>query len=73
MWIPAGFAHGFLVLSDHAEVTYKLSDFWAPEHERSIIWNDAELAIAWPLDGTPPILSAKDQAGKRLAEAELYP
>jgi dTDP-4-dehydrorhamnose 3,5-epimerase len=71
MWIPPGFAHGFLVLSESAEVVYKLSDFWAPEHERSIVWNDPELAIAWPLSGEP-IVSAKDHAGKRLAEAEPF-
>jgi dTDP-4-dehydrorhamnose 3,5-epimerase len=69
-WIPAGFAHGFLALSA-AEVLYKLTDFWAPEHERTILWNDPQLAIAWPLDG-PPILSEKDGKGARLAHAELY-
>jgi dTDP-4-dehydrorhamnose 3,5-epimerase len=71
MWIPAGFAHGFLVLSDWAEVLYKLSDFWAPEHERCVRWDDPDIGIRWPLEGAP-ILSAKDQAGKRLAEAELF-
>ena len=61
----------FVVLSDFAEVLYKNTDFYAPEHERSILWNDADLAIQWPDVGTP-ILSAKDQAGKPLREAELF-
>ncbi len=71
LWIPPGFAHGFLVLTEFAEFLYKTTDYWAPQHERSIAWNDPDLAIAWPLDGEP-ILSAKDRAGKRLADAELY-
>ena len=71
MWIPEGFAHGFLVLSDFAEFLYKTTDYWAPEYERTILWNDPELAIAWPLAGEP-ILAAKDRAGKRLSEAEAY-
>jgi dTDP-4-dehydrorhamnose 3,5-epimerase len=72
MWVPPGFAHGFLVVSDAAEVLYKATDYYAPEHERTIAWNDPELAIAWPLAG-PPMLSAKDAAGKRLRDAEAYP
>jgi dTDP-4-dehydrorhamnose 3,5-epimerase len=72
MWIPAGFAHGFLVLSEAADVQYKTTDYYAPEHERTIAWNDPELAIAWPLAGTP-ILSAKDATGTRLRDAEVYP
>jgi len=71
-WIPAGFAHGYLVLSDFAEVLYKATDYYAPEHERSIAWNDPDLAIAWPLTGAP-VLSAKDAAGARFRDAEVYP
>ncbi|MBI3711784.1 MAG: dTDP-4-dehydrorhamnose 3,5-epimerase [Burkholderiales bacterium] len=71
MWIPEGFAHGFLVLSDSAEFLYKTTDYWAPEHERCIVWNDPQLAIDWPLQGTPS-LSAKDQLGRLLAEAETF-
>lgn len=72
LYIPPGFAHGFLVLSEWAEVLYKTTDFWAPEHERCIIWNDKDLRINWPLTGQP-ILSAKDSAGVSFAEAELFP
>ena len=71
LWIPAGFAHGFLVVSERAEVLYKTTDYYAPEHERSIAWNDPELAIDWPLAGEP-LLSAKDAAGTRLREAEVF-
>jgi dTDP-4-dehydrorhamnose 3,5-epimerase len=62
LWIPPGLAHGFLVTSDSADVLYKTTDYWAPEHERTILWSDPTLAIQWPLAG-PPILSAKDQTG----------
>ena len=72
MWVPPGFAHGFLVVSEAAEVLYKATDYYAPEHERTIAWNDPELAIAWPLAGEP-VLSAKDAAGQRLRDAEVYP
>ena len=72
LWVPAGFAHGFLVVSDVAEVLYKTTDYYAPQHERSILWNDPDLAIAWPLD-SEPILSAKDQAGKPFKDAEIFP
>lgn len=72
LWIPKGFAHGFVVLSDSAEFLYKTTDYWAPEHERSIIWNDPDLAIDWQLGGATPLLSAKDQAGKLLREAETF-
>jgi dTDP-4-dehydrorhamnose 3,5-epimerase len=68
LWIPPGFAHGFLVLSEHAEFLYKTTDYYAPELERCILWNDPTLAINWPLDGVP-ILSAKDGAGMAFAEA----
>jgi dTDP-4-dehydrorhamnose 3,5-epimerase len=71
-WIPPGFAHGFLVLSEVAEFLYKATDYWAPEHERCIAWNDPELAINWPLQGEP-ILSAKDKLGQALKNAELFP
>ncbi|MDY0041965.1 MAG: dTDP-4-dehydrorhamnose 3,5-epimerase [Desulforhabdus sp.] len=71
LYIPPGFAHGFLVLSDWSEVLYKTTDFWAPEHERCILWNDEDLNITWPVSGEP-ILSAKDSAGVSFAEAELF-
>lgn len=71
MWIPAGFAHGFATLSDHAEVIYKATDYYAPEHERTIIWNDPTLAIAWPLTGEAR-LSMKDQQGARFDAAEVF-
>lgn len=70
-WIPPGFAHGFQVLSDHAEFLYKTTDYYAPEFERCLLWNDPALAIAWPLDGAP-LLSAKDQTGLPLAECEVF-
>jgi dTDP-4-dehydrorhamnose 3,5-epimerase len=70
-WIPPGFAHGFLVLGEFAEVVYKTTTYWAPEHERAILWNDPAIGIDWPLD-RPPQLSGKDQAGKLLAEAEVF-
>jgi dTDP-4-dehydrorhamnose 3,5-epimerase len=70
-WVPPGFAHGFLVLSETAEFLYKTTDYYAPEHERSLLWNDPALGIAWGLHGEP-ILSAKDRAGVPLADAEVY-
>lgn len=70
-WMPEGFAHGFLVLSDSAEFLYKTTDYWQPEHERCIRWDDPTLAIDWQLQGEP-MLSAKDAQGKRLADAELF-
>ena len=72
LWIPPGFAHGFVVLSESAEFLYKTTDYWAPEFERCILWNDAELAIDWKLGDAAPLLSAKDQAGKPLREAEVF-
>ena len=72
LWIPPGFAHGFLVLSEFAEVAYKATELYAPAHERSVLWNDPAIGILWPLEGEP-ILSAKDQAGTPLADAETYP
>jgi dTDP-4-dehydrorhamnose 3,5-epimerase len=71
LWIPPGFAHGFLVLSDSAEFLYKTTDYYAPQFERSIAWNDASIGIEWPLDNEPQ-LSAKDQAGVTLSQAELF-
>jgi dTDP-4-dehydrorhamnose 3,5-epimerase len=70
-WVPTGFAHGFLVTSDHAEVQYKTTDYYAPEHERCIAWNDRDLAIDWPLRGEP-VLSRKDQSGLPFKQAELF-
>ncbi len=70
-WIPPGFAHGFLVLSEHAEVLYKTTDYWAPQFERTIIWNDASLGITWPIQGDPQ-LSAKDMAGITIDRAEVF-
>ena len=72
MWVPPGFAHGFVVISDSAECLYKTTDYWAPEHERALLWNDPALAIDWPLAG-PPMLSGKDSMGKLLADAEAFP
>lgn len=71
MWVPAGFAHGFLVTSESADFLYKTTDYYAPEHERCIAWNDPAIGIEWPLDGAP-VLSAKDQQGVPLARAEVF-
>ena len=71
MWIPPGLAHGFSVISDWADFLYKTTDYWAPQHERTLLWNDPALGIAWPLAGEP-VLAPKDRAGKRLAEAEVF-
>jgi dTDP-4-dehydrorhamnose 3,5-epimerase len=71
LWVPPGFAHGFLALSELVDFLYKTTDYWYPEHERTLLWNDAALAIAWPLSGAP-ILAAKDAAGTPLAAAALY-
>jgi dTDP-4-dehydrorhamnose 3,5-epimerase len=71
MWIPPGFAHGFLTLSEIADVLYKASDYYTPDCERTIAWDDPEIAIAWPLDGSP-LLSAKDSAAPTLAQAETF-
>jgi dTDP-4-dehydrorhamnose 3,5-epimerase len=72
LWVPAGFAHGFLVLSDSADFLYKTTDYYAPEDERCVTWNDPDIGIRWPLEGQP-ILAAKDQAGVRLKQAEVFP
>lgn len=71
LWVPEGFAHGFVVLSEAAEFLYKTTDYYAPEHERCVRWDDATLAIQWPA-GIQPILSAKDAQGKALSEAEAF-
>lgn len=71
MWVPAGFAHGFVVTSDSADFLYKTTDYYAPEHERSIAWNDPAIGIEWPLTGAP-VLSAKDSNACSLADAEMY-
>ncbi len=71
LWIPPGFAHGFVTLSDHAEFLYKTTDYWYPEHERSLLWNDPTVAIEWPLD-VPPQLAAKDLSGLPWADAAKF-
>lgn len=71
LWIPGGFAHGFLVLSDAAEVLYKATDYYAPEHERCIRWDDPDIGIDWPIDATP-IVSEKDEAGGRFRTADVF-
>jgi dTDP-4-dehydrorhamnose 3,5-epimerase len=70
-WIPPGFAHGFLVVSDYAEFLYKTTDYWHPQHERSVLWSDPDIGIWWPLDAAP-VLAAKDAQGARLRDAELF-
>lgn len=72
LWIPPGFAHGFFVMTDTAEFLYKTTDYYAPTHERCIVWNDEKLGIAWPDIGVSPILSKKDAEGCRLSEADLF-
>jgi len=71
LWIPAGFAHGFLVISKQAQVLYKATDYYSPEHERTLMWNDPDLKIAWDVEGEP-IVSAKDQRGVVLRDAETF-
>jgi dTDP-4-dehydrorhamnose 3,5-epimerase len=72
LWVPPGFAHAYLVLSNAADFLYKTTDYWAPQHERCLIWNDATVGVDWPLGGASPILSAKDQQGTPLAQAQTY-
>jgi dTDP-4-dehydrorhamnose 3,5-epimerase len=72
LWVPEGFAHGFLVLSDMAQFLYKTTDYYAPQHERTLLWNDATIGVTWPLDGEP-VLKPKDAAGTPLASAETFP
>jgi dTDP-4-dehydrorhamnose 3,5-epimerase len=71
LWVPEGFAHGFVVLSEHAEFLYKTTDFYAPEHERCLRWDDPDVGIGWPA-GLTPVLSAKDQAGVALRDADVF-
>ena len=71
-WVPPGFAHGFVVVSDYAEVLYKTTDYYAPEHERTLAWNDRSVDVLWPFEGEP-MMSDKDRRGKPFAEAETYP
>ncbi|GJH35688.1 dTDP-4-dehydrorhamnose 3,5-epimerase [Paraburkholderia azotifigens] len=71
LWVPPGFAHGFVVLSESAQFLYKTTDYWYQAHERSIVWNDPDIGIEWPID-FEPLLAAKDAAGKRLSEAEVF-
>lgn len=71
-WVPEGFAHGFLVLSERAEFLYKTTNYYYPQYEKTILWNDADLGIDWPLE-TPPILSPKDQAGQPFKSVEVFP
>lgn len=71
LWVPPGFAHGFVVLSDSAQFLYKTTDYWFPEFERTLLWNDPEIGIDWPIE-FEPLLAAKDAAGKRLSEAETF-
>ena len=71
LWVPPGFAHGFLVLSETADFLYKTTDYWYPEHERSLLWNDPAIGIEWPLGDLSPVLAAKDAAAAPLARAEL--
>lgn len=72
LWVPPGFAHGFVVTSETADFLYKTTDYYAPEYERCVAWNDPDIGIQWPLDGAPA-LSAKDQQGVSLVQAEVYP
>ena len=73
LWVPPGFAHGFYVLSDHADFLYKTTDYYFPEHERSLSWNDPAIAISWPLEqGTEPVVSEKDKNAAKLAQAEVF-
>lgn len=72
LWVPEGFAHAFMTLSDHAEFLYKTTDYWAPQHERCIAWDDPEIAIDWPMANGAPVLSAKDSAGSALKDADVY-
>jgi dTDP-4-dehydrorhamnose 3,5-epimerase len=72
LWIPPGFAHGFMAISDSAECVYKTTDYWSPPHERTLLWNDPALDIRWPLSGEA-VLSAKDRLGLPLSQAEVFP
>ncbi|GAB7521237.1 dTDP-4-dehydrorhamnose 3,5-epimerase [Paraburkholderia sp. 2C] len=71
MWVPEGFAHGFLVLSETADFLYKTTDYWYPEYERCLAWNDPGVGIQWPMEGEP-VMAEKDRAGRNLSEADVY-
>jgi len=73
LWVPPGFGHGYFVLSESTDFLYKTTDYYAPQHERCVLWNDPAVGVQWPLSGIEPILSAKDKLGARLADAPLYP
>lgn len=74
VWVPPGFAHGFYTMSEWAEVTYKVTDYYSPQAERTLFWADPAVGVSWPLvGGEKPVLSGKDAQGLRLAEAEVYP
>jgi len=74
LWVPPGFAHGFVVLSEQAHFVYRCTDFWAPEYERSILWNDPDLEVKWPIpSGADPLVSAKDASGQRFRDAQYFP
>jgi len=73
LWVPPGFAHGFLVVSESADFQYKCTDFYAPEHERSLIWNDPDVGIEWPLGDMQPQLAEKDKTGLNFTDCETYP
>jgi len=73
LWVPPGFAHGYMVMSDAADFLYKTTDYWAPQHERCLLWNDATVGVAWPLAGAAPTLSAKDREVLPFEHAETYP
>lgn len=72
LWVPEGFAHGFLVLSETADFLYKTTDYWFPEHERTVLWNDPSIGIQWPLDGGEPVMAEKDRGARPLCEADCY-
>jgi len=73
LWVPGGFAHGFYVMSDEAEIFYKCTEYYLPEHDRTVLWNDPEIGINWPLLNSRPLLSKKDSRASSLADAEVYP
>ena len=73
LWVPPGFGHGYYVMSESTDFLYKTTDYYAPQHERCVLWNDPAVGVPWPLSGADPILSAKDKLGQRLADATVYP
>ena len=73
LWVPPGFGHGYYVMSESTDFLYKTTDYYAPQHERCVLWNDPAVGVPWPLSGGEPILSGKDKLGMRLADAPVYP